>query len=205
MTIWTILRTAHPESSNLTLPSEVYTMLHLDVALVATRSKLERTLVFLWRPRGWLRVVPSFYFAELVAKEAGMGRILTQAPFTGTSTGSMVMNLPLRAVHYLHLKDFEGANPSPRTPMDSIAWVAPKDNWEAVLAAEEAARVGRPGPRGVVPHVYLARNAFEGTLPTLAELEDPKARPKPETLSVRIGPTPPRKDQKRDRASRPYG
>lgn len=201
MTTWTVLRTAHPESSNLTVPGEVQQLLGLEADHVVLRSQLERNLVFLWRPNGWCRVVPAFYFADLVAKEAQMDRVLAHAPITATSTGSLVLNLPLRVVHYLHLKDFHGAEPSPRTPMDSTAWITPKKEWDTLRWEGE---LGFPLFKAG-HHVYLAHDAFEGAWPKLEVVEDPKARPKPETVSVRIGPTPPKKDRKRERASRPYG
>ena len=118
-------------------------------------------------------MVPAFHFAELAAKEARMDRVVAQAPFTATSPGSLLVNLPRPAALFLHLRDFEGADPSSRTPMDSVAWVAPKEEWDAVRWS----KVGDP-TRKVEPHVYLARDAFDRALPTLAELEGSTARPR---------------------------
>ena len=173
MTTWTVLKVAHPESANLTLTADIQRCLGLDAGALASRSQFERNLVFLWRPRGWLRVVPAFHFAELAAKEARMDRIVAQAPFTATSPGSLLMNLPRPAALFLRLKDFEGADTSSRTPMDSIAWVAPKEEWDAARWS----KAGDP-TRKAEPHVYLARDAFDGALPTLAELEGSTARKK---------------------------
>lgn len=173
MTTWTILKVAHPESANLTLTADIQRCLGLDAGALASRSQFERNLVFLSRPQGWLRVVPAFRFTDLVAKEARMDRIVAQAPFTATSPGSLLLNLPRPAALFLHLKDFEGADPSSRTPMDSIAWIAPKQEWDAVRWS----KVGDPTRKGE-PHVYLVRDAFDGALPTLAELEGSTARSK---------------------------
>lgn len=173
MTAWTVLKAAHPESAILTLPSEVLKLLDLEESDLVSRSQPERDLVFLWRPKGWLRVMPYFSSTEKVAQEARMDRVLGRAPISGNSTGSRVLNLPLNVVQYLRLKDHEGADESPRAPMASIAWIAPRDEWDAIRWK------GKGGSnRRAERHVYLARDGFEGALPTLADLEGVAARPR---------------------------
>lgn len=169
MTTWTILKAAHPESANLTLPGEVQQLLDLGSGDLGSRSPYERDLVFLSRTKGWLRVLPASGFREQLDEEAKKRRIVARAPFTATSPGSMLLNLPVVVAHYLGVKDVEGAEAGSRAPMDSIAWIAPKEEWEAVRWKKKA------GPsRKFEPHVYLVRDVFEGALPGLEELEAAK-------------------------------
>jgi hypothetical protein len=173
MTNWTVLKAAHPESANLTLTADIQRLLGLEGGDAATRTQLERNLVFLARPKGWLRVLPAFHFQELVTKETRMDRFVAMAPYTATSPGSLLLNLPRPAAVFLRLKEFEGADTSSRAPMDSIAWIAPKEEWDAIRWKE-----GGGTKRKTEPHVYLARDSFDGAFPTLHELEGHIAPPK---------------------------
>jgi hypothetical protein len=179
---YVVLATVRPTWLNLQLPSEVATLLVHNPDLV--RGSTHRTLAFLGRGPGVVRVVSGVPAADVLPIEIVRGRYL--APALATEKG--VFNLPLPVLQYLGLRTSPRPPRNARSTDDTLLWFLPAPEYYEFRAQEWAGRVWGGPATGGLAHVYLARAVLPLPL-DLAELgrsealiEGEEWRPRAEAL-----------------------
>ncbi|MCI4327354.1 MAG: hypothetical protein L3K16_06955 [Thermoplasmata archaeon] len=185
---YVVLATVRPTWLNLQLPSEVATLLLHNPDLA--RSSSHRTLAFLGRGPGVVRVVSGAPAADVLPIEIVRGRFL--APALATEKG--VFNLPLPVLQYLGLRTSPRPPRNARSTDDTLLWFLPAPEYYEFRAHEWSGRAWTGPTTGGLAHVYLARAVLPLPL-DLAELgrsesliEGEEWRPRAEALGRVVRP-----------------
>ncbi|MCI4325922.1 MAG: hypothetical protein L3J81_05225 [Thermoplasmata archaeon] len=179
---YVVLATVRPTWLNLQLPTEVSTLLTHNPDLA--RGSTHRTVAFLGRGPGVVRVVSGVPAASVLPVEIVRGRYL--APALATEKG--VFSLPLPVIQYLGLRTHPRPPRNARSTDDTLLWFLPAPEYYEFRAQEWAGQVWTGPTTGGLAHVYLARAVLPMTV-ELAELARSEAviegeewRPRAEAL-----------------------
>jgi hypothetical protein len=159
---YVVLATVRPTWLNLQLPAEVSNLINHNPD--AARGSTHRTVAFLGRGPGVVRVVSGVPAADVLPIEIVRGRYL--APALATEQG--VFNLPLPVIQYLGLRTHPRPPRNARSTDDTLLWFLPAPEYYEFRAQEWAGRAWTGPSTGGLAHVYLAR----AVLPMPGELAD---------------------------------
>lgn len=185
---YVVLATVRPTWLNLQLPSEVASLILHNPDLA--RGSSHRTLAFLGRGAGVVRVVSAVPAADVLPIEIVRGRYL--APALATDRG--VFNLPMPVIQYLGLQSQARPPRNARSTDDTLLWFLPAPEYYEFRSHEWSGRDWGGPSTGGLAHVYLARAVLP--LPVeLAELaraesviEGAEWRPRAEALGRVVRP-----------------
>jgi hypothetical protein len=179
---YVVLATVRPTWLNLQLPAEVSTLLGHNPDLA--RGSAHRTVAFLGRAPGVVRVVSGVPAADVLPVEIVRGRYL--APALASERG--VFNLPLPVIQYLGIQSHLRPPRNARSTDDTLLWFLPAPEYYEFRAQEWAGRAWSGPSTGGLAHVYLARAVLPMPV-DLSELARSEAtieaeewRPRAETL-----------------------
>jgi hypothetical protein len=185
---YVVLSTVRPTWLNLHLPTEVGTLLLHNPELA--RGSSHRTLAFLGRGPGVVRVVSGVAAADVLPIEIVRGRYL--APALATERG--VFNLPMPVIQYLGLRTQARPPRDARSTDDTLVWFLPAPEYYEFRSHEWAGRPWAGPSTGGLAHVYLARAVLPLPL-ELVELaraesliESEEWRPRAEALARVVRP-----------------
>lgn len=169
-TEWLIVKAVHPASSSTHLPNEVAELIGLHPAELANLRKEQRSLAFLDRGPGALRVITPIASGALYIKELGAHRVVA----TTSVSQALVVNIPDAVERFLGITTYPLNRPGLTATDESIAWVAPA---EEVLAYRKSVREERKfGESGDKAHIYLMKATSNRLLPSLDILEKVRAK-----------------------------
>ena len=185
---YVVLATVRPTWLNLQLPAEVATLLLHNPG--AARGSTHRTLAFLGRGNGVVRVISAVPAGDVLPIEIVRGRYL--APALATEKG--VFSLPMPVIQYLGLRTQPRPPRDTRSTDDTLLWFLPAPEYYEFRAVEWAGRAWTGPSTGGLAHVYLARAVLPLPLelPELArtegQIEGEEWRPRAEALGRVIRP-----------------
>jgi hypothetical protein len=159
---YVVLATVRPTWLNLQLPTEVSNLLTHNPDLA--RGSTHRTIAFLGRGPGIVRIVSGVPAADVLPVEIVRGRYL--APALATEKG--VFSLPLPVIQYLGLRTLPRPPRNARSTDDTLLWFLPAPEYYEFRAQEWAGRAWSGPSTGGLAHVYLAR----AVLPMAVELAE---------------------------------
>ena len=159
---YVVLATVRPTWLNLHLPSEVSNLIVHNPGLA--RGSSHRTLAFLGRGPGVVRVVSGVSAADVLPIEIVRGRYL--APALATEGG--VFNLPMPVIQYLGIQSQARPPRNARSTDDTLVWFLPAPEYYEFRAHEWSGRPWTGPATGGLAHVYLAR----AVLPLPVELSE---------------------------------
>lgn len=178
------LSVSRPSWLNLSLPQEVADLLRLDPK---TSNGVDggRSVSFLARGAGILRVVPTGAVREALAVETLRHRLVA----TARLTDKLLLNLPVRVAQHLRLETV--VRPSgARGTDDLLLWLVPAPEYYPFRRGPDVPK-GAPAtvpPDAPLPHVYLVRSLLPvsrevGALPDLeSRIEQEEWAPAVEAL-----------------------
>jgi hypothetical protein len=179
---YVVLSTVRPTWLNLQLPAEVASLIRHNAELA--RGSGPRTLAFLGRGSGVVRVVSAVPAGDVLPIEIVRGRYL--APAATTERG--VFNLPAPVIQYLGLKVQQRPPRKLRSTDDTMVWFLPAPEYYEFRAQEWSGQAWVGPSTGGFAHLYLARAVLP--LPqelaelarTEASIEGEEWRPRAEAL-----------------------
>jgi hypothetical protein len=175
---YVVLRAAHPTYLNLQLPTEVASLIELEGLEDRRGGTGGRTIAFLVRGPGVVRVVSSARAEEILPVETVRRRLLASARLTE----KLVFALPAAVSRHLGLHIQSGGTGEPRFTDDAVLWFLPSPEYYEFRARERAPK-GWTGPAGGgLARVYLSRSE----LPGKEELEEVDGRITREEWPARI-------------------
>ncbi|HEV2449897.1 MAG TPA: hypothetical protein VGU43_05775 [Thermoplasmata archaeon] len=155
---YVVLRAAHPTYLNLQLPTEVASLIELEEHGDRRRSLSGRTVAFLARGPGVVRVVAGARAEEILPVETIRRRLLANARLSE----KLVFALPAAVSRHLGLHVQSGGSGEPRFTDDAVLWFLPSPEYYE-FRARERARKGWSGPAGGgLARVYLSRSELPG-------------------------------------------
>ncbi|HKV89946.1 MAG TPA: hypothetical protein VJQ43_01980 [Thermoplasmata archaeon] len=160
---YVVLATVRPTWLNLQLPSEVASLIVHNPDLA--RGASHRTLAFLGRGPGVVRVVNAVRASEVLPIEIVRGRYLAPA----LATGGGVFNLPRPVIQYLGIQSHARPPRNARSTDDTLLWFLPAPEYYEFRAHEWSGNPWAGPSTGGLAHVYLARAVLPLPL-ELAEL-----------------------------------
>lgn len=164
---WTVLKAATTSWMYTSIPYEVAQLIGAREDVIEKLPSHLRTLAFLDRGPGRLRIVPSYNSQELLQKEMyGVVSLCKINPHLAIRITEKVAKHLELDVRRKGSRGFESYDP--------IAFVAPSDEYRGCV--EAAAKGGTYEPKEV-GHVYLTKATFKGkwAWPSMDEIES-KAR-----------------------------
>ncbi|MCI4363273.1 MAG: hypothetical protein L3K13_03095 [Thermoplasmata archaeon] len=175
---YVILRAAHPTYLNLQLPGEVATLIEFDDTEPRRSRTLARTIAFLSRGPGVVRVAASSRAEEFLPVETVRRRLLASARLSE----KRVFALPTAVSRHLGLH-IQAAEPGqPRFTDDSLLWFLPAPEYYEFRTQERSGKRWQGPSGGGLARVYLARSE----LPGHEELEEVEARIEREEWPARV-------------------
>jgi hypothetical protein len=159
---YVVLSTVRPTWLNLQLPTEVGTLIRHNPELA--RGASPRTLAFLGRGSGVVRVVSAVPAADVLPIEIVRSRYLASA----STTERGVFNLPAPVIQYLGLLSQPRPPRNTRSTDDTMVWFLPAPEYYEFRAQEWSGRPWGGPSTGGLAHVYLAR----AVLPLPVELSE---------------------------------
>ena len=163
---WVVPWASCPSTNYLILPSDVGELLGLPRDEMSKLGRPERTLAFLRRPSGAVRVLGVRKYAPLFGEAMSRREALGVAT---AGTGNGMFALPdLVAEHLgITLRRLEGA--TARSTDDPVVWFMPEAEY---YLYRKSLRSGKPcpDPPGGF-HLYLHKALFPQLMPSLEEME----------------------------------
>jgi len=184
---YVVLRATHPSWLTMQLPTEVSTLLRYEPPGASTPRDAGRSISFLARGPGLVRVIATQPAREALAVETVRSRLLS----TARPGDRLLFTLPTPVADHLGLKVYS-RGPRVRGTDDSVVWFAPAPEYYEYRSIVGAGKEWTGPSSGPFAHVYLAKSLvpFPRELSGLAELEfrieQDEWRPGVETLQ-RIG------------------
>lgn len=190
---WVVFKTVQPSWGSLALGKELPELLGAPPPLEGkadpknpqeVEDPNKRSIAFLMRGKGRLRVINVWRSAHLFASELTQGRLLGQA----MPTTQYIFNLPDKVEAYLGMETELVSERRSRRTLDTVAWLMPANEY---YAYHQATTDGKPYelPKEGPAHVYLTKSYFPGLFPSVRSMEGGE----PE---VSIPVVPPRKARK---------
>ncbi len=177
---WTVLKASTTSWMYTSIPYEVAQLIGCREDVIEKLPHHLRTLAFLNRGPGRLRIVPSYNSQEVLQKEMyDVVSICQINPHNAIRINEKVASHLELDVRRKGSKGFESFDP--------IAFVAPQNEY---LAFVEASAKGATYEPREVGHVYLAKPVIKGkwVWPTLDDLENtPRAKTVAQVPSLRQG------------------
>lgn len=164
---WVALKAVHPSWSTVQLPQEVAELLGCRAEELSSLLRPARSIAFLARGPGVVRVVGMHRSATLLGEEMSANRVVDVAQLTD----KLLFNLPDAVVRYLGLTVRPRGDRGGHGIEDGILWFLPELEYRSYREA------GREGIRysglasGEAPHVYLTRSVLGDFRRGLEDLE----------------------------------
>jgi len=161
---YVILRAVHPSRLITQLPREVAELLGFPPGGTLGRTD-SRSISFLGRGPGLVRVVATYPVREALAIESLRGRLLASAQFGE----KFIFSLPTGLLSHLGVEVRSTGGRPGRVTADSLIWLLPSPEYYRYRAATEEGGAGAGPPGGTrLAHIYLLRSH----LPLPAGLSD---------------------------------
>ncbi|MDE1821300.1 MAG: hypothetical protein KGJ23_14385 [Euryarchaeota archaeon] len=164
---YVVLRAVHPSWCTGQLPGEVADLLGCRVQDLEGLQRPGRSIAFLDRGAGTLRVIGTHRSAELFAREMAQNRVVGVAQLTG----KLVFNLPDDVERHLAISTYPRGEHGARGTDDTLLWFLPKGEYYEYREVTRGAEEFRGLRSGAAPHVYLAKSLISGLRPPVTELE----------------------------------
>lgn len=151
---YVVLRAVHPSRLVTQLPREVADLLGFPtrVPLGPTDS---RSISFLGRGEGLIRVVASYPVREAIALESIRGTLLGSAQFGE----KFIFSLPAAVLHHLSMEMKPPGSRGGRATQDSMIWFLPAPEYYLYRSATADGSPWENSPGSEeLPHIYLARS-----------------------------------------------
>ncbi len=165
---YVILRATHPSWLTMHLPNEVALLAGFgpDASAIPNES---RSISFLSRGTGLVRVVATYPAREALAVETLRNRLLA----TARPTERLLFSLPATVAQHLRLEVTSRPPRRLRGTDDTVVWFVPAPEYYAFRRAEAEERPWADPSGFGVGHVYLAKSLhpFPRELSQLAETE----------------------------------
>lgn len=165
---WVVFKTVHPSWGTLILPSEISELMGVPPPLDKGEKPdpARRTLAFLDRGTGRVRVISLFRSAKVFAEAVEKQRLIGQAQVSD----KLYLNLPDAVETHLNLKRWFVPERRSQRTNDMLAWMIPGDEyyaWREATQDGSAYEMPSSGPA----HIYLVKSYFPGLLPARKSLE----------------------------------
>lgn len=163
---WAVPWASCPTTNYVILPSDVGELLGLPRDQMPQMGKPERTLAFLRRPSGAVRVLGVRKYAPLFGEAMSRHEALGLAT---AATGNGMFALPDLVAQHMEvtLKHIVGS--TARSTDDPVAWFMPMAEY---YLYRKLLRSGKPGPDPSGGfHIYLHKAFFPQLMPSLEEME----------------------------------
>jgi hypothetical protein len=152
---YVILRAGHPTWLTLQLPTEVVDLLRFRPEEGPAREP-SRSIAFLGRGPGIVRVLASHPAREALAVETVRGRLIASA----RPGDRHLFSLPTGVVQHLGLQVSLRGPRAGRGTDDSILWFAPAPEYYEYRSIVDSGRTWTAPSSGPFAHVYLAKSLF---------------------------------------------
>ncbi len=161
-----MVRASHPTWLSMQLPMDIAQLLGYDPK--ADGGTAARSISFLTRGSGLLRVVATYPSREALAVETVRNRLIA----TARPGERLLFTLPTAVSDHLGLKIYSRGERIRGTD-DSIVWIVPAPEYYEYRAVLESGKAWTGPSNSPFAHVYLARSLipFPRELDRLAELE----------------------------------
>ncbi|HTP55470.1 MAG TPA: hypothetical protein VML53_02235 [Thermoplasmata archaeon] len=165
---YVVVRATHPTWLTLQLPTEVATLIRFEPPGGAEGRDAGRTISFLARGPGLVRVIATYPAREALAIETVRSRLLANA----RPGDRLLFTLPSPVAEHLGLKVYS-RGPRLRGTDDTIVWFVPAPEYYEYRSITTAGRDWTGPTGGPFAHVYLAKSLvpFPKELAQLAETE----------------------------------
>lgn len=165
---WVVFKTVHPSWGTLILPSEISELMGVPPPLDKGEKPdpARRTLAFLDRGPGRVRVISLFRSAKVFAEAVEKRRLIGQAQVSD----KLYLNLPDAVETHLNLKRWFVPERRSQRTNDMLAWMIPGDEyyaWREATQDGSSYELPTSGPA----HIYLVKSYFPGLLPSRKALE----------------------------------
>ncbi len=163
-----MVRASHPTWLTMQVPTEVATLLRYEPLDGREAREASRSISFLARGPGLIRVIATHPAREALAVETVRSRLLA----TARPGDRLLFTLPAPVANHLGLRVYS-RGPRVRGTDDSLLWFVPAPEYYEYRSIVGAGKAWT-GPSGsLFAHVYLARSLlpFPREFATLAELE----------------------------------
>jgi hypothetical protein len=165
---YVILRAGHPTWLTMQLPSEVADLLRFRPE-EGTVREASRSIAFLGRGPGIVRVLASHPAREALAVETVRGRLVGSA----RPGDRHLFSLPTGVVQHLGLQVTSRGARAGRGTEDSVLWFVPAPEYYEYRSVVDTGRSWSAPASGPFAHVYLAKSLypFPKEIAQLAEVE----------------------------------
>jgi hypothetical protein len=165
---YVLLRAVHPTWLTAQLPVEVVDILRYPTPEGPDRNAM-RTIAFLARGPGIVRVIAPPVAREALAVETVRGRLLA----TAGPGDRHLFSLPTAVIRHLGLQVYSRGAKAGRGTDDGIVWFMPAPEYYEYRSVVGAGRTWSAPSSGPFAHVYLTKSLvpFPRELSQLAELE----------------------------------
>ena len=170
---YVVLKSIHPTWCTTQLPGEVAELLGSSAEDLKGLHRPARSLAFLARGQGTLRVLSLFRSSDLLQREMRENRVVATAQLTD----KLVFNIPAAVEEYLGLVSFPRETPSTRGTDDMIVWFIPEEEYYEYRDLTRDKSPFSALSSGQTPRVYLTKSIFSALRPSLSEEEGLKVRP----------------------------
>jgi hypothetical protein len=152
---YVVLRAGHPSWLTLQLPTEVVDLLTFRPEEGPHRES-SRSIAFVGRGPGVVRVLASLPAREALAVETVRGRLLASA----RPGDRHLFSLPTSVVQHLGLQVTLRGPRAGRGTDDSVLWFVPAPEYYEYRSVVDAGRAWSAPSSGPYAHVYLAKSLF---------------------------------------------
>jgi hypothetical protein len=165
---WVVFKTVHPSWGTLILPSEVSELMGVPPPLEKGErpDPARRTLAFLDRGPGRVRVISLFRSAQVFAEAVEERRLIGQAQVSD----KLYLNLPDAVEDHLNLKRWFVPERRSQRTNDMLAWMIPAEEYYAWREATQDRSPHVLPPSGPA-NIYLVKSYFPGLLPSKESME----------------------------------
>lgn len=153
---YVILKAVHPTWCTTQLPGEVAELLGCSRKDLDGMKRPGRSIAFLARGQGVLRVVGFLRSADLLAKELAGNRVVAMAQLTE----KLVFNIPASAEQYLGIKSYQKGTTGTRGTDDMVVWYMPEGEYYEYRELTRDGNEFTSLHSGSVPTVYLSKSIF---------------------------------------------
>jgi hypothetical protein len=172
---WVVFKTVQPSWGSLALGEEIVELLGAPPPFKGkadpnspqpAEDPNKRSIAFLNRGKGRLRVINIYRSAHLFASELTQGKLVGQA----MPSVQYIFNMPDAVENYLGVKTELVSERRSRRTLDTVAWLIPASEYYAYHQATKDGgkyEVPKDGPA----HVYLTKSYFPGFFPSVRSME----------------------------------